>query len=54
MSTPTPDEREAVFEDLRAILRSLGLHDSARPYSAHEVVHREIIPAIEKLREGRV
>lgn len=41
-----------VFEDLREILRALGLSDAARPYSAHEVVQREILPAIKRLREG--
>jgi hypothetical protein len=46
-------ERQIIFEDLQAILRELGLSDSARPYSAHEVVQREILPAIRRLRRDR-
>ena len=34
-------------DDVAAILRALGLGDHARPISAHEVVHTEIIPAIQ-------
>lgn len=48
------DERELVIEDLRAILRALGLSDGARPYSAHEVVQRDILPAIRRLRSGEI
>jgi len=43
-------EREMIHEDLCAILRELGLSDGARPYSAHDVVHRDILPAIRRLR----
>lgn len=37
---------EVYQDDVFALLRALGLSDSARPYSAHEVVQREILPAI--------
>jgi hypothetical protein len=43
------DEQEAVHRDLVAIMHALGIEDYARPYSSHEVVHREVIPAIERL-----
>lgn len=51
-------ERQAVHADLVAILAALGIGDHARPYSSHEVVQREVLPAIraalaenERLRE---
>lgn len=43
-------EREVVLDDLRRILEALGLGDHARPYSANQVVQREVLPAIYKLR----
>jgi hypothetical protein len=47
------EELEASTEDVRAIAVALGLGDHARPYSAHEVVRREILPAIRSwLRAG--
>lgn len=45
-------EREAVHQDLRAILLALGSGDQARPYSSHEVVQREVLPAITALRSA--
>lgn len=39
-------------EDVRDMLAALGISDHARPYSPHEVVRREILPAIERLRAG--
>jgi hypothetical protein len=45
------DEQEAVHRDLVAILHALGISDHARPYSSHEVVQREVIPAIERLTD---
>lgn len=47
----TPEERDSVHSDLLEIMAALGIGDHARPYSAHEVVHREIIPAIQRLRD---
>lgn len=44
-------EKDLIFEDLSAILRALGLGDHARPISAHDVVQREILPAIQGLRK---
>jgi len=38
-----------VHADLVAIMTALGIGDHARPYSSHEVIHREVIPAIWKL-----
>lgn len=38
------------LEDVRALLLALGIGDHSRPISAHQVVHDEIIPAIENLR----
>jgi hypothetical protein len=40
---------EQMSDDLAAILRALGVGDHARPYSPHEVVHRDVLPAIELL-----
>ena len=37
-------------DDLRAILDALGISTHARPYSPHEVVQREVLPAITALR----
>lgn len=42
-------ERTILFEDLRQMLRALYLPDNARPYSAHQVVQREILPAIRSI-----
>lgn len=36
--------------DVTELLHSLDLGDHARPISCHEVVQREILPAIERLR----
>jgi hypothetical protein len=33
-------------EDIRALAVALGLGGHARPYSAHAVIHREILPAL--------
>lgn len=46
--TPT----EVQQEDVRLILDALGLPTSARPYSPHAVVHRDILPAIDDLRDA--
>ena len=43
----TPEDK--FQEDIREILVVLGLGDHARPYSCHEVVQREILPAIRSL-----
>ena len=43
-------EAEIVYGDVRAILRALDLGEHARPYSAHAVIHREVLPAISALR----
>lgn len=40
---------DAATEDVRAIAVALGLGGHARPYSAHEVVRREILPAVQRL-----
>jgi ABC-type antimicrobial peptide transport system ATPase subunit len=37
-------------DDLAAVLRALGLGDHARPVSPHEVMRREVLPAIERLQ----
>ena len=47
--TPAVNEMDQVHADLVAIMAALGIKDYARPYSSHEVVHREIIPAITAL-----
>lgn len=36
-------------DDLAAMLRAVGLSDAARPYSAHEVVQRELLPRLHAL-----
>lgn len=46
----TPDERALVHADMVKIMAALGISDHARPYSPHEVVQREILPAIRALR----
>lgn len=43
---PGRTTNDIMHEDLRLILVALGLGDHARTYSPHEVVHREILPAI--------
>ena len=40
--TPTDVQQD----DLRALLVALGLGDHARSYSAHAVIHRDILPAL--------
>jgi hypothetical protein len=40
---------DVLHEDLRQILLVLGLGDHARPCSPHEVVQREVLPAIRRL-----
>jgi hypothetical protein len=49
----TPSD-EVVHEDVRAMVKALGLGEHARPYSAHAVVHREVLPALERLRDFAV
>lgn len=39
-------DSDTAVEDVRAIAVALGLGGHARPYSAHEVVRREILPAL--------
>lgn len=36
-------------DDIKAILQALNITDCARPYSCHDVVHKDIIPEIRKL-----
>ena len=43
------DQQDAVHRDLVAILGALEISDHARPYSSHDVVHREVLPAIQRL-----
>ena len=43
---PGQTNDEIFTEDVRAIAEALGLGSHARPYSAHAVVHREILPAL--------
>jgi hypothetical protein len=43
-------QHEVVQTDLRQIMATLNIGDYARPYSSHEVVQQEIIPAIARLR----
>ena len=56
--TPATDrlraEQDAVHADLIAILTALGIGAHARPYSGHEVVQREVLPAIRRLTETRL
>jgi hypothetical protein len=44
------DANDTAIEDVREIAVALGIGGHARPYSAHEVVQKEILPTIEKLR----
>lgn len=37
-------------DDLAELLRALGLSDHARPYSPHEVMQREVLPAVQSLK----
>ena len=46
---PGQSDDETRTDDVRAIAVALGLGGHARPYSAHAVVHREILPAIRNL-----
>lgn len=39
--------------DMRSMMRILGISDHARPYSPHEVMVQEVIPAIETLKRER-
>lgn len=49
---PSWQSRDETFvEDIRAVAVALGLGGHARPYSAHAVVHREILPAVQRVRE---
>lgn len=41
---------DVAVEDVRQILAALGLGTHARSYSAHEVVQREVLPALLALR----
>lgn len=43
------DVNETATEDVRAIVVALGLGGHARPYSAHDVVRREILPEVAAL-----
>jgi hypothetical protein len=43
-------ESDVEHEDFAAILNGLGLGDHARPISRHAIVHREILPALRRLR----
>lgn len=47
---PGTDPADVAYDDLTLILVALGLGTHARPYSWHAVVHREVLPAIAKLR----
>lgn len=40
---------EVYQNDIRDLLLALGLSPHARPYSPHEVMWREILPAVRKL-----
>lgn len=37
-------------DDLLGLLRALGLGDHARPYSPHEVMMREVLPEVRRVR----
>lgn len=39
------DERDLIHEDLRGLLRALGMFDGARPESPHEVMQQAIAKA---------
>lgn len=47
---PGTDPYDVVHDDITWILKALGLGTHARTYSSHSLVHREILPAIAKLR----
>jgi hypothetical protein len=47
---PGTDPADVVHDDLVRILEALDLGTHGRPYSSHSVVHREVLPAIAKLR----
>lgn len=49
-STPGATAGEVFADDVRALLVALGLGTHARPYSAHAVIHREVLPALRALR----
>lgn len=38
-------------DDLRQIMRELGISTHARPYSPHEVVQREVLPRLKWLMD---
>lgn len=42
---------ETIIEDIHSILSALELGNHSRSYSPHEVIEREIIPAIKRLKE---
>ena len=46
------DDGDVLHADLCELLNALGLGAYARPYSAHEVMQREIIPAARAYRTG--
>lgn len=43
------DSNSVMQDDMAVLLRLLGLGDHARPYSPHEVMVKEIIPAVGQL-----
>lgn len=45
----TAPDAAVAQDDLAAILRAAGLSDAARPYSPHECVQRDLLPAIRRL-----
>ena len=48
---PGESSEETFARDVRDLLAALGLGVHARPYSAHAVVHREILPALRGLHD---
>lgn len=46
-----PDSLDLMHEDLGRILDALALGDHARPHSPHDVVQREVLPAIEQMMD---
>lgn len=44
---------DVLFDDLQELLELLGLGIHARPYSAHEVMQREVLPAVRALTSNR-
>lgn len=50
-SEPPVSDHDLIQADLREIMDALGLSTHARPYSPHEVVQREVLPAIKTLRD---